>query len=149
MSISSYQAFPITEFKTGLFNYLEPWIRPQEAFDPLLNAFIYRGTLNKRNGYTEFGRLAYRDNGIQIAVGNGGTSYNGTLATFPIRSGSFFATDGVESFIDNGNGTLTGSAGGSGTIVYLTGVWTLSFNTGVLAGVIIRASYTYVPTQTT
>lgn len=149
MSISSYQPFLISEFKTGLFNYLEPWMRPIDAFDPLSNAYIYRGTLQKRSGYTVFGRLAYRDNGIQIAVGDGGVNYAGTLATFPIRAGSFSATDGVESFTDDGLGVLTGSAGGSGTINYTTGAWTLIFNAAVGAGVIIRAGYTYIPTQTT
>lgn len=145
---SSFKPFLIGEMKTGLFNYLEPWIRPVDSFDPLSNAFIYRGTLQKRNGYTEFGRLAYRDNGIQIAVGSGIVAYSGTLAAFPIRSGTMTATDGVESFIDGGNGILTGSAGGSGTINYTTGAWTLTFNVAVIAAVIIRASYTYVPTQT-
>lgn len=146
---SSFQPFLIGEMKTGLFNYLEPWIRPIDSFDPLSNAFVYRGTLQKRNGYSEFGRMAYRDNGIEIAVGSGATVYNGILAAFPIRQGTFKATDGVENFIDNGDGTLTGSAGGTGTIVYATGVWALTFNTGVIAAVIIRAGYTYEPTQTT
>ena len=148
-SSTPYKPFLISEFKSGLFNYLEPWIRPVEAFDPLSNAFIYRGTLNKRSGFTTFGRMAYCDNGIQIAVGDGGVNYSGTLATFPIRAGSFTATNGVESFTDNGLGVLTGSAGGSGTINYTTGAWTLIFNAAVGGGVIIRAGYTYIPTRTT
>lgn len=154
MSISSYKPFLISEFKTGLFNYLEPWIRPNEAFDPLTNAHIYRGSLIKRNGYTLFGILTYRDNGIQIAIGNGGTNYSGTLALQPIRAGSLFVITRdtvtgaiIESFTDNGAGILTGSAGGSGTIVYATGAWTLVFNVGLTAGIIIRAAYTYTPLQ--
>lgn len=146
---SSFQPFAITEFKTGLFNYLQPWVRPVEAFDPLSNAFIDRGTLQKRRGYTEFGRLAYRNVGIQIAVGTGVASYNGVLSTFPIRAGTFTATNSVESFSDNGLGVLTGTVGGSGTINYTTGAWTLTFNSAVIAGVIIRGAYTYLPTQTT
>jgi len=236
---SSYQPFLISEFKTGLFNYLQPWIRPIDAFDPLQNAFIYRGVVQKRKGYYPLGRIAssftdveialgtgitnysgtlddisivpgtftatdgienftdngfgvltgdaggsgtivystgawslnfnaavttgtpiladyscysgrfaYRDNGINIKVGTGVVTYTGTLATFPIRPGSFFATDGVEAFTDNGNGTLTGDAGGTGTIQYNTGAWSLTFNMAVIAGVIIRASYTFIPTQT-
>lgn len=45
----------ISEFKTGISTYLEPWIRPQDAFEPLTNAYIYRGTVNKRAGYTLYG----------------------------------------------------------------------------------------------
>lgn len=53
------QPFLIAELKTGLNTYLQPWIRPNDAFEPLVNAYTYRGTLNKRNGYTQFGnRLA-------------------------------------------------------------------------------------------
>ena len=136
---SSYQPFLISEFKTGLFNYLEPWIRPEEAFDPLTNAYVYRGTLNKRQGYNIFGRMAYRDN--NIALGNGTQIYSGTLAVRPIAPGSFRPTDGVETYVDNGNGTLTGSAGGTGTINYTTGAWTLDFNANVVANTNIRASY--------
>ena len=38
--------------QTGLYDYLQPWIRPQDAFEPLVNAYIYRGVLQKRNGST-------------------------------------------------------------------------------------------------
>lgn len=58
---SQLKPFPITEFKTGISTYLQPWIRPQDAFEPLINAYIYRGTINKRNGSLIFGdRLALR-----------------------------------------------------------------------------------------
>lgn len=45
----------ISEFKTGISTYLQPWIRPQDAFEPLTNAYIYRGTVNKRAGSTQYG----------------------------------------------------------------------------------------------
>jgi hypothetical protein len=136
---SSFQPFLISEFKTGLFNYLEPWIRPVEAWDPLSNAYIYRGSLFKRSGYDIFGRIEYTDN--NIALGNGGHDYSGTLAVHPIVVGSFKPSDGIESFVDNGDGTLTGSAGGTGTINYTTGAWTLHFNAVVVANTDIFASY--------
>ncbi len=50
-----YQPFLISEFKTGLNNYLQPWIRPNDAFEPLTNCYINRGTLNKRAGSTQYG----------------------------------------------------------------------------------------------
>src|SRR5260221_3286846 len=52
---SAYQPFIISEFKTGLFNYQQPWIRPLDAFEPLTNAYIYRGIVNKRAGFSQFG----------------------------------------------------------------------------------------------
>jgi hypothetical protein len=53
--MADYQPFPITAMKTGLFNYLQPWIRPEEAFEPLENAQVYRGVLSKRNGSVQLG----------------------------------------------------------------------------------------------
>lgn len=50
-----YQPFPIKEFRSGISSYLQPWIRPSDAFDPLVNAYVYRGTINKRSGMSQFG----------------------------------------------------------------------------------------------
>lgn len=52
---NEYQPFPIYEFKTGINTYLQPWQRPVDSFEPLVNAFINRGTINKRYGYSQFG----------------------------------------------------------------------------------------------
>jgi hypothetical protein len=81
----------------------------------------------------------------QIETGDGITaSYAGTLNFFPISPGSLSITDGVETFIDNGLGILTGSAGGTGTIVYATGVWSVTFNTIVVLNVGIFGTYSLV-----
>ena len=53
--MSDFQPFPITSLKTGLFNYLQPWISPEDAFFPMENAQVYRGQLVKRNGYIQLG----------------------------------------------------------------------------------------------
>lgn len=62
----------------------------------------------------------------------GSKNYTGTLA---FKAGgskrSCFAvsfTDGTETFTDNYDGTLTGSAGGTGTINYATGAYNITFN---------------------
>ncbi len=54
---TALQPFLISEFKTGINTYLQPWIRPNDAFEPLTNAYIYRGVVNKRAGYSVFGTL--------------------------------------------------------------------------------------------
>jgi len=88
-------------------------------------------------------------NGVTLATGNGGTSYSGTLGAIPVQSGTFSAVGGIgstspESFSDNGNGTLTGSQGGSGTINYTSGSWALTFNSAVASGLLIQATYNVV-----
>lgn len=77
-----------------------------------------------------------------IDVGTGVTNYSGTLGVFPITAGSLSITDGTETFSDNGAGLLTGDLGGTGTIVYSTGVWNVTFNSAVTSGTAIVASYT-------
>lgn len=81
----------------------------------------------------------------QIATGDGATAaYNGILNQFPISPTTLSITDGVEVFSDNGTGVLIGSLGGAGTIVYATGVYSVTFNSNVLLGVGIYASYSLV-----
>lgn len=59
-----YQPFPIKEFRSGISTYMEPWIRPADAFQPLVNAYIYRGTVNKRAGMSQFGNTVADTNPI-------------------------------------------------------------------------------------
>jgi len=48
---------------------------------------------------------------------------------------SVIVTDGTETFTDNGDGTLTGDATGTGTVNYATGAVSVSFNAAPSVGV--------------
>ena len=50
-------------------------------------------------------------------------------------------TDGVETFTDNYDGTLTGDKGGTGTINYTTGAISVTFNSAPASGVNITVDY--------
>lgn len=78
-----------------------------------------------------------------LATGDGGTAaYTGTLAAaIPVEPGSLVVTDGVESFRDDGCGRLVGDAGGSGTIDYQTGAYSVTFDTNVGNGTDVTADY--------
>lgn len=56
-------------------------------------------------------------------------------------------SDGVESFVDDRNGNLIGSLGGSGTVNYATGAVSVTFNTAPLLNALIYA-YSYTETST-
>lgn len=82
-----------------------------------------------------------------VDTGDGGTDYSGTLAfkaggakrtCFGVSIVNAVGT--TETFTDNYDGTLTGSLGGTGTINYTTGAWTVSFNSAVASGN-IEATY--------
>lgn len=68
-------------------------------------------------------------------------NFTGTIQSYPIVTGSMLVFDGVETFTDNGNGTLTGSETGSGTIDYDTGDYNITFNAAPADGAEIKAKY--------
>lgn len=81
---NGYQPFLISEFKTGINTYLQPWVRPNDAFEPLVNAYINRGTINKRAGYSQFGDQVADQNpimGIMRYVDEATGAYSLLVAT--------------------------------------------------------------------
>lgn len=69
-----------------------------------------------------------------LATGDGTTSsFSGNLQNPPLIIGSLFISDNNQVFQDNGLGVLVAgndtSAGGSGTINYVTGAYTVNFST--------------------
>lgn len=90
--------------------------------------------------------LSYIDSGIYTvedneSLGSGGSlSYSGTLAfkgSNPLATCfGVSITDGVETFRDDFNGNLIGSEGGTGTINYTTGDYSITFN-AVAAGSVL------------
>ena len=54
-----YEAFPIANFKTGLYHARHPWMSPSDAFTESNNAFTRRGVVTKRRGYTELGQMSH------------------------------------------------------------------------------------------
>lgn len=77
-----------------------------------------------------------------IETGDGATkAFTGSLANVPVEPGTLVITDGVEAFADDGCGRLTGDAGGSGTINYKTGAYSITFNANVVNAVEVTADY--------
>jgi hypothetical protein len=85
-----------------------------------------------------------------IGTGTGALKTFAVALTYkPMIAGSLSITDTVEIFTDNGDGTLTGDAGGTGTINYTTGVGSVTFKSNVGLGQDIEADYNsaqYSPT---
>lgn len=84
----------------------------------------------------------------EVLGASGSTVYSGTLAQATgvrfVFGLSVTGTTGagVETFTDNNNGVLTGSLGGTGTINYATGAYSITFNGTVTAGN-VEADYQY------
>jgi hypothetical protein len=72
----------------------------------------------------------------------GGTA-TGVLNFHSARPGTFWATDGVETFTDNGVGGIIGSAGGTGTINYASGAVSVTPNADPGNGTALTVNYYY------
>jgi hypothetical protein len=135
-----YELFLISNLRYGLEEGLQPWLIPQDAWATLTNAYLRRGVLCKRNGMIEFTRMVHAV--ADEAIGALGTDhYTGTLAEFPIRVGDLSFTDGTLLLEDDGDGTLSGD--GTGTIVYTTGVYDITFSGNTTGAV--TADYDFYP----
>jgi len=95
-----------------------------------------------------------RINQEALGTGDGSTAtFAGTLDFKPVRvdgdvtvlpDGAISITDGLETFTDStGSGTLTGDLGGTGTITYATGVFSVTFNTAPVLAAVVSASYRF------
>jgi hypothetical protein len=79
-----------------------------------------------------------------LATGDGTTAtFSGTLPDVQSPLTVFYVQiiDGVETFTDNRSGLLIGSLGGTGTIDYVTGDYSVTFNTPPASGASITGAY--------
>jgi hypothetical protein len=84
----------------------------------------------------------YQYNQEFIANGDGVTSaFAGIVGSGDIVPGTVIFADDVEQFQDDGLGVLTGSAGGSGNIVYSSGAFNILFNAPPALDATITATY--------
>jgi hypothetical protein len=121
-----FQDLLIADFLDGQRLDKESWLTPNNAFKNLENVFLRRGIIQKRYGYSVLARVGTSYLEASAALG----SSNYTALNLPVLAGSVYIRDTVEYFTDDGLGVLTGSEGGSGTIVYATGVMNVTFNAG-------------------
>ena len=89
--------------------------------------------------YTDYARQYQNDD---LEDGDGVTvTFTGTLDYHPLIKGSLIIFDGTETFTDDGSGVLTGDAGGTGTITYSTGAYSVTFNAAPSSSVTVEAKY--------
>lgn len=86
--------------------------------------------------------------GIIAAIGTGNgvaTTFTGTLPNnnpvFHLTNFYIAVTDGYELLLDDRSGGLVGSNGGTGTINYITGAYSVTFGTAPANGAPVTASY--------
>lgn len=133
--------FLIANMTVGLERDREPWLLPDQAFPTLSDAYLFRGRIKRRSGYSNLGRLCEEATAQVLGVrGAAPDNYTGPL-TIPgtavqIQPGSVSITDTVTTFVDDGAGNMIVSAGSGtgGVIDYFTGDIDITFTGAVPAG---------------
>lgn len=136
-----YKPFLISNFRTGFNEAVEPWIAPGDAFQLMLNAHLYRGVLEKIKGYDVYARMSYRRiEALSGTIDGANKTFTGTL-TSPVTTNniivqSSISTTGVSSetftYFSDGAGSvvnLKSDLGGTGTLDFLSGAISVTFNT--------------------
>lgn len=134
-----YQPFPISNFRTGFDEAVEPWLLPRDAYQVMINAHLYRGVLERIEGYNLFAKFSDRTI-ISLGVPNGVTkTFTGNLAHLPTTTnffayGTIVVATSAETFSYQSDASATvvnlvGSATGFGTVDITTGAYSITFNT--------------------
>ncbi len=138
--MTDYQTFAISNFRSGFNESVEPWLLPRDAYQTMINAHLYRGVLEKIEGYSLFAKMTYR----QFVRANEATTgilktFTFTLPSAPVTTvfygyGTIIVGTSAETFSYSGDASstllnLTGNAGGTGTVDLNTNIATLIFNT--------------------
>lgn len=149
----TYTPFLISNYSTGYDRSLQPWLLPNDAFVELVDGYVYRGVVNKRDGYSGYAngrkstpcesRMVHKISATPMTGVIDSANKTYTLnATTPVRRGSFVvsSTVPVQALTDNGSGIFVGA--GTGTIDYTTGVVSVTFTAAPTAGT-VTATYDY------
>jgi hypothetical protein len=144
----------IGKYDIGVQQDIEPFMLPEQAFPNMLNAFVWRGRVQRKAGYENLGRLARIVTGFSLGNTNGAGFASGNLLTAilvtdansTLAPGTVVVTIGAQVFTDDGQGNLSNGTGGTGTINYLTGAITVQTNP-VLAATPVIVVFSYFPAR--
>lgn len=151
--MAGYRPLYIKKYETGLVQSREEFILPDDAYPTLINAFVWRERIKRKQGFQLQGRL--RRIFSIVSIGNSAASpWTFDLFTVvtpaitepnaEIQVGAVIIVVGGITFTDQGDGTLTSiTPGNSGTINYESGSITLTHTAG--AGVAATATFNYYP----
>jgi hypothetical protein len=133
----------------GLRNDVTPFNVDNDSFPTLINAYQWRGRIKRKRGTELFGRLTRNLYTQSLGTTSGAGTFSVNIFTqlsLPTTASlvleSLIVSDGTNTLTDNGDGTLTGAPGGTGTINYASGLLTL---TGAALTAAVTATFAYYP----
>ena len=156
----TYTPYLIANYATGLEKRLQPWLIPDDAQEQLLDGFVYRGTMSKREGYNYFaiggqGGAPYRESRIvhkltavpMVGVIDGINTVFTLAGTAQIARGSVTVngSNPVVVGVDNGLGAITGAGITTGSVNYTTGAISVTFTVPPVIASTVTVTYSFMP----
>lgn len=143
----------IGPINVGAQRNLKPFMIPEDAFPNLLNAFVFRGRVERKFGYTLLGRLQldFTSSSLGNSPASSTWSFNFyttvvpnlTIANRTLVPGTVIITDGTDTFTDQGNGILKRGSDVTSTINYVTGAIVL--HRTISTAIAFTATFSYNP----
>ena len=98
------QQYLVGPYETGEQNNIEPWLLPEDAFRVLEDAYVWRGRVKKRFGYSLLGTTDLKSR-LRVRVGttDGSGDLSGTVPGAIFKIGQMFSI-GTEIFTVNKSG---------------------------------------------
>lgn len=87
-----YKPFLISEFSSGLFTYLQPWITPRDSFTKTRNVYVNRGCLFSREGLDLIDRRFYTQRLSKNATVYELTLQDVIVGSIHVKNDDFFFT---------------------------------------------------------
>jgi hypothetical protein len=114
MPLKNYLIGP---FQAGLERDLEPWLLPEDAFATLENAYVWRGRVRKRWGYSLIGTNQLNSQlRMQIGTTNGSGNLSVTVPGSIYAVGQKFSVaDQIFTVVTSGAASMLSTGAGTGT----------------------------------
>lgn len=144
----------ISSIDTGYVTNVEPFLLNNDAFPILNNAYVWRKRVLRKRGNSFLGRLQRDLEDEALGNTDGAGAFSGNIFTIlgldtdspdaSIRTGTVTITIGADVFTDPApiDGVLVGVPGGTGTINYETGAFTI---TGAAIATAMTITFSYFP----
>lgn len=146
--MAGYSPLKIIGNSTGLVQEREEFLLPDDAYPLLQNAYIFRERIKRKKGYKLLGRVKRTMSQGSVSTPSPITInlysyFSITEPTATIQPGTISIVLGSEIYVDNGNGTLTGTPTGAAVVNYITGVLIIDTHQG--SGNALAIAMTYFP----
>ncbi len=154
--MSTLQRLVLASFETGLVTTFKQFLIEDDAFSTLLNAYVWRKQVFKKQGTQLLGRLERSLTSQTLGSTDGGGAFSGNIFTIlglntsqpnaSLDLSGLSIIVGAQTFVSptTPNGTLNNGGGGTGTINYQTGAVTIQTNP-VAASTQVSANFSYYP----